>query len=83
MTSDCIEAMNEAYMVCISKIDPDQREFLKDWAAAKVEVGYCLERRDVIVHCLEEWGRKKGVPASLMAELKEIPAQAARKGGAA
>jgi hypothetical protein len=30
LTSDCIEAMNEAFMVCISKIEPEKREYLRD-----------------------------------------------------
>jgi hypothetical protein len=33
MTSECIEAMNEAFMVCISQIPEDRREFLREWAA--------------------------------------------------
>ena len=62
MTSDCIEAMNEAFMICISKIPEDRREFLREWTASKVEIGYCLERRDIIEHCMEKWGKLHGAP---------------------
>jgi hypothetical protein len=36
-------------------------------------MGYCFERRDVIERCLEESGRRLGVPESMLAELKTPP----------
>jgi hypothetical protein len=68
LSPDCIEAMNEQFMICLSHIPEHARESLRDWAAAKVEFGYCHDRPDIIEHCIEEWGREKGAP--LAASLK-------------
>jgi hypothetical protein len=38
LTDDCIEAMNQQYKSCMSKIPPDLQEALSNWAAVKVEM---------------------------------------------
>jgi hypothetical protein len=57
MTTDCIEAMNEQFMVCISQIDPEHREVLREWAANKVEIGYCHDHPEVMARC-HRWGEQ-------------------------
>jgi hypothetical protein len=65
LTADCIEAMNEQFMVCISKLEPDLREALREWAAAKVEIGYCIDRPELLERC-RQWGEQQGVPREVV-----------------
>jgi hypothetical protein len=64
LTSDCIEAMNEQFMECISKLPEDQREDLREWAASKVEMGYCRERPEILELCAQ-WAMQQGAPAEV------------------
>jgi hypothetical protein len=48
LSDDCIDAMNQAFVDFISKIRPDARERLREWAASTVEIGYCLEHPEVM-----------------------------------
>jgi hypothetical protein len=61
LTSDCIEAMNEQFMVCISQFPEEDREALREWATTKVELGYCLENREVMERC-NQWGQLQAKP---------------------
>jgi hypothetical protein len=61
MTPDCIEAMNEQFMVCLSHLPDEIREDLRKWAAIKVEVGYCVEHPKVMDDCFrhgEHWAEE-------------------------
>jgi hypothetical protein len=64
LTSDCIEAMNEQFRVCISQIPPELQETLRDWAAIKVEMGYCHDRPEILEQCAQ-WAMQQGVPAEV------------------
>jgi hypothetical protein len=61
LTSDCIEAMNEQFMACISQFPEEDREALRKWATTKVELGYCLENREVMERC-NQWGQLQAKP---------------------
>jgi hypothetical protein len=56
LSDDCIAAMNQAYLDCISKIRPEHREALKEWAASMVEMGYLLDHPEVMELC-QQWGQ--------------------------
>jgi hypothetical protein len=60
LTDECIDAMNKAYLDCISKIDPEHREALKEWAANMVEMGYLLDHPEVMELC-QQWGQRRGL----------------------
>jgi hypothetical protein len=55
LTDDCIEAMNNAYMDWISKIEQELHEALNEWIACMVELGYCLDHPEVLERC-KQWG---------------------------
>jgi hypothetical protein len=56
LTDDCINAMNQAYLDCISKIALEYRETLKEWAASMTELGYLMDHPEVKEIC-QEWGQ--------------------------
>jgi hypothetical protein len=39
LTSDCIEAMNEQFMVCISQFPEEDREALREWLSRRWNLG--------------------------------------------
>jgi hypothetical protein len=49
--------MNEQFMSCMSKIPPEQREALREWAAVKVEMGVCHDKPEVVESC-HRWGEQ-------------------------
>jgi hypothetical protein len=57
LTDDCINAMNQAYLDCIAKIEPERREGLKEWAASMVEIGYLVDHPEVVELC-QQWGQR-------------------------
>jgi hypothetical protein len=59
LSDQCIDAMNEAYRDFISKILPEHREALKEWAASMVEMGYLFDHPKVIELC-QQWGQQQG-----------------------
>jgi hypothetical protein len=61
LTQGCIDAINERYMSYVGKIDPADRENLREWAANQAEIGYHLDHPDVIARC-KEWGELRSQP---------------------
>jgi hypothetical protein len=64
MTEEHIRDLNDQYVACMAQIDPEYREGLKEWAASKVELGYCRGNPHVIEH-VAYWGlvqQKKAPP---------------------
>jgi hypothetical protein len=51
LSDDCIDAMNNAFLDFMSKIRPEAREALREWAASTVEIGYCVEHPEVMELC--------------------------------
>jgi hypothetical protein len=54
LTDECIEAMNDAYLDCMSKIETEYRSALKEWAASMVEIGYLVDHPEVMEIC-QQW----------------------------
>jgi hypothetical protein len=54
-TQECIDNMNQQWVICMSKIPEADREGLKYWAANKVEMGYCIDHPEHVTRT-HHWG---------------------------
>lgn len=71
---DCIEALNETYLHCMSQIPLGYRDTMREWAIGKTEMGYCLERPELMEHCKAfglNWGATQGSPRVVPARFKK------------
>jgi hypothetical protein len=55
LTPDCIVAMNEQWMACMTNLPEEYQDDLKEWAAVKVEMGRCKDDPQSWEAC-EKWG---------------------------
>jgi hypothetical protein len=62
LNRDCIEALNDMYLHCMSQIPPDHRDTMRERAISKTEMGYCLERPELMEHCKATQGSPRVSP---------------------
>jgi hypothetical protein len=71
LSSDCIERMNLQFMDCLSKVPPEFRDSLREWAAVKVEMGACYDKPDIVERC-HLWG-DKWIAEQFEKQLEKLP----------
>jgi hypothetical protein len=48
LTQEALDDMNGQYVACLKNIPPKDRENLRQWAADKVEMGWCHDKHTVL-----------------------------------